>query len=697
VLVLILIQGMSGLCLHAQTGTPAADPPQAGPANQTTQPAQTTQGPAAQGQAARDQAAQAPAASTPSSSTANSDNTKADASQNEKKKRPGDEIKTGKPIQANTLHAQRKAAKLYLAGVKLLEKQQPQQAWNLLKQALELVPDNATYAKSAELARQSAVTQLVQESSREGDKGGNTDAAKLMQQAQAIDPTNPLVLEHLNLLAKDVANTKVGLTANTALGPQAGISETQDTLADGPIVLQPKPIRQSFHVRSNTRQILQDVFRAYGIEASLHDSVQARPVRLDIDDANFADATRALAMLTQTFYEPLDPHRVLVAKDTRENQTLFQRQQMETIYLPGMNEKELQEAVTVAKNVFDAQQAIAETNSGTMTIKAPARTLAAFNKTMEQLEDGKSELDINVKVIELAHVADRETGATFFQQTGVYNVFSEINSVLSQNQSLVQQIISAGLVPNSSTLANQIEILAILVASGQLTGTPFNSGFLPFGGGLTQSILSPGPATLTMSLNSSDTRTLDDIHLQLADQEEGTFKIGERYPIETSSYSSVALPAIAGVSSALAAAASQTVPQIEYQDIGLTFKARPKVLRSNDVALTLDLKITALGGNALNDIPILNSQQVSGVLTLKAGETAVLLSDLSRTESRALSGTPGIADIPGLQDISDITKNQNVARLLILITPRVTRNIQQAGHGPMLIVDKATPSSHSFN
>jgi hypothetical protein len=269
--------------------------------------------------------------------------------------------------------------------------------------------------------------------------------------------------------------------------------------------------------------------------------------------------------------------------------------------------------------------------------------------------------------------------------------------VLSQNQSLVQQIISSGLVPNASTLANQIEILAILVASGQLTGTPFNQGFLPFGGGLTQSILSPGPAKLTMSLNSSDTRTLDDIHLQLADQEEGTFKIGERYPIETSSYSSVALPAIAGISSALASAASQTVPQIEYQDIGLTFKATPKVLRSNDVALTVDLKITALGGTALNDIPILNNQQISGVLTLKAGETAVLLSDLSRTESRALSGLPGVSDIPGLQDISDITKDQNVARLLILVTPTVLRNIQQAGHGPMMMVDRGTPSSHSFN
>jgi type II secretory pathway component GspD/PulD (secretin) len=179
--------------------------------------------------------------------------------------------------------------------------------------------------------------------------------------------------------------------------------------------------------------------------------------------------------------------------------------------------------------------------------------------------------------------------------------------------------------------------------------------------------------------------------MRLSDDEAGTFKIGERYPIETSSYSSVALPAISGISSAAvtAAAQSQTIPQIQYEDLGLTLKATPKILRSNDVAMSVELKIESLGGTALNDIPILNSQQFTGVLTMREGETAVLVSDLSRQESRALSGLPGISDIPGLQDVSDIARNQNVARLLILITPSVVRGPKQLTHGPMLMVDKS--------
>ena len=425
--------------------------------------------------------------------------------------------------------------------------------------------------------------------------------------------------------------------------------------------------------------------------------MQSKQVRLDLDDVPFLKATQILNMLTHTFFEPLDPHRVIVAMDTRDNRLQFQRLEMETVYLPGLNDKEMTEVSNIARNVFDAQQAVIEPTAGTITLRASNTVLNAFNRTLESLEDGKSEMDLNVKVIQLSHITMQETGTTFFQQTGVYNLASEASSIISQNESAVQQIIATGLVPNANGIANQIKIIAILLAAGQLTGAPFNQGLIPFGNGLTSSLAAISSANLTMSLNSSDTRVLDDIHLQLADQEEGTFKVGQRYPIETSSYSSVALPAVAGVSSALAAAAAQTVPQIEYQDIGLTLKATPKVMRSNEVALALDLKITALGGASLNDIPILNNQSVTGVLTVKAGETAILVSDLSRAESRALNGLPGVSDIPGLEDISDITRDQNVARLLILVTPTVTRNIKIAGRGPRLRIERATPSSHSFN
>ena len=631
----------------------------------------------------------APPASTVSGSVSASQPAAKDSGKKAAKASKEVDVTTGGPVKAGTVRAQRKAAKLYMAGVKLLEKQQPEMAWDLLKEASSLEPDNSIYVRAAELARQSAVTQLVQQASRDKSRAeageGPNDAAKLLQHALDIDPESPAVQEHLSQLAGMADAGPVGITAVSAQAPET-------PLADGPIRLEPSKDKHSFHIRSSERQVALEVFRGYGIQALIHDSVESKQVRLDVDDATFAQATNVLGLVTHTFYEALDPHRVVVARDTRENRTQLMRQDTETVYMPGLSDKDLKSVSDLARNVFNADKAVDEPTRGTMTIKAPTRSMDAFNRTVGELEDGSNQLDLNVKVIELTHVSDRETGATLLQQTGVSNAYSEINSIINQNQTLVQQIITSGLVPNASTLNNEIEIIGILLASGQLTGTVFNQGFALFGNGISSSLLSPSPATLTFSVNSSDTRVLDDIHMRLQDDEAGTFKIGERYPIETSSYSSVALPTVSGLSTSAitAAAESQTVPQIQYEDIGLTLKATPKVLRSNDVAITLELKIESLGGSSLNDIPILNSQQFAGVLTMRNGETAVLVSDLSKQESKAMNGLPGIGDIPGLQDVNDIVRSQNVARLLILVTPSVLRGPKQMGHGPMLIVDKSS-------
>ncbi len=60
--------------------------------------------------------------------------------------------------------------------------------------------------------------------------------------------------------------------------------------------------------------MIQEVFKAYGLETTLDESIKPAQVRLDMDDATFEEATRVLGMLTQRFYVPLDPHRVLVVK-----------------------------------------------------------------------------------------------------------------------------------------------------------------------------------------------------------------------------------------------------------------------------------------------------------------------------------------------------------------------------------------------
>ncbi|MGA7108546.1 MAG: hypothetical protein WBY75_12455, partial [Terracidiphilus sp.] len=276
---------------------------------------------------------------------------------------------------------------------------------------------------------------------------------------------------------------------------------------------------------------------------------------------------------------------------------------------------------------------------------------------------------------------------------------AEEQSILKANQSLVQQIISSGLAAPGDTLA----ILGILLASGQVSSSIFSNGIALFGGGLTLSGVSPGPVTLNMNLNSSDTKELDDVQLRLGDDQDETIRSGSRYPILQASYSGLAtngvnIPGLntagtsSGLSSLLSSIAGSTtqIPQVQYQDIGLTVKANSKVMRNGDVALTLDMKITALSGAVSNSIPVLNNRSYSGVVTLKNGEGAVIMSELDKDESVAVSGTPGLTQIPGLNNVTSKNAQSDYATLMMILTPRLITGPKLPASAQAIRVERST-------
>jgi len=404
-------------------------------------------------------------------------------------------------------------------------------------------------------------------------------------------------------------------------------------------------------------------------------------------------------MATHTFFVPLDAHQVLVADDTRGNRDKLMPQESETVYLSGLSADEMTEVSTLAKEVFQAKQAQLSQSQHSLTLRAPASTLDAFNATMRSLIEGRSQVLVDVRMIQVAHTSTRNTGTQLPQSISAFNVFAEEQSLLSQNASLVQEIISSGLAASNDPLA----ILGILIASGQVSSPLLTSGFALFGGGLTESALAPGAATFNLNLNTSDSRELDQIELRMEDGQDETIKEGERYPIQTASYGNLSsnvpkIPGLtgAGSSSALSSLLSSltssvpNVPMVQYQDLGLNLKVNPRVLRDGDVALSIDLKLDALAGSSIDGNPILDNRAYSGVVALRAGEAAVVATEMDKSQSLAISGTPGISEIPGLNDVSSKDLQRNYATLVIVMTPHVIRGTQAAGHTAMMRVERGT-------
>ncbi len=577
-----------------------------------------------------------------------------------------------------------RAAKIYTKGLKAMDTGDPRNAAEDFSQAAELDPGNRDYQGAAEVARQHLLTQLVQEAAKARLAGHDDVARAKLQEALKIDPHNLIVTQHIAELAD-------ALGASAPASPYTA-SEYSNT------VLAPNGGRHDFHVRTNASELLRQIFTAYGLTVMIDESVRPQTVRMDADGLGFRKAAELANLLTRTFYVPLDPTRVLIAADTKENRQKYERQYEETVYLPGMTPTELSDIGNVVKNIFEAQQSIVQPTAGTVTLRAPEPTLRAVNRMIAGLTGGKGQVLLDVRIYEIGKLRARNIGIQLPQQVTIFNIPTEVSKILSENQGLVDQIISSGLAKpgDYSTIA------AILIASGAITGGILTEPFAVFGGGITQEGLVLGTTTVNLSLNTADSRMLDQIQLRAGDQDAATLRAGTRYPIITSIYSTSTIgsniPGLTspGLSSTLAnlgiqlptSAAPSVTPQIQYEDLGLTLKATPRIQRSREITLSLDMKVEALGTGQYNGLPVLNNRVFTGTITVPEGKTAVLVSGLSRQESRAVSGLPGVSEIPGFRSTTNTDVQLDVSNLMVMITPHLVRMRGTESADPMVMLPR---------
>ncbi len=602
------------------------------------------------------------------------------------------------PPPAPTKRETQEAEDAYLAGVRQLDRGNLAGAEKQFLKAAGIIPTKAEYIQAATLAHEHRVTELVQNAGRARMLGHPEKADSLLAEARQLDPQNSIVSQHTDAVeARSTFRPEIEAAATDPQDPFVG----QISRIAGPITLSPSASQQEFHLRADTQQVLRQVFSQYGIRAAFDDSVERQNLRLDLDAVTYAQASSIVLSMAHAFAIPLDSQTVLIAKDTSENRQKFERQLQETIYIPGFTSSQMKELGTVVQSVFDVRKASVLSDGGKIIVRAPEDTLTAINMTLADLVDGGAEVVLDINLYTVDRTQQRNVGVQLPQQLGVYNAESAANQIVTSNQSLVDQAIAQGLVPAD---ANNITIALALISSGLVQSSLLANTIGFFGGGLTTSGVTTNTATtFNLALSSSDTRALNTIKLRLGDRETGTFRSGTRYPIITSTYTS----GIPGNSASLAgvtvngvsaqdlinqASTSVTIPQIQFEDLGLTLKATPTVQKSGKVSMQLDLKIEALAGGVINSIPILTNRQYVSMVTVKDGESALLASSLSRTELGAISGLPGLGELPGFQTAtSNKVSELDTSELVLQITPHVVRHRSDNTAGPRIAFEQRLP------
>ena len=550
----------------------------------------------------------------------------------------------------------KEAGEAFAKGLKLQREKRQDEAFDQFETAARLVPKDVQYVTAREMTRQQLVFDHLERGNAEMQENRQIEALAEFRTALHLDPQNKFAQQRLA--------DAMGEWAPKSVSAAQVVEDTEE------LRVAPSTARADFHYLGDGRGLLTQVAAAFGVTASFDDSVVSRQVRFNLGGADFYTAMAAACHMTHTFWTPMDSKQILLAAESAQNHRQFDRMALRTFYLPSVSSpQELNDIANVLRNLFEIRLVTPQPGSSTIVVRAQRDVLDAATQVIEGLGDSRPQVMLDVHVYEIANTLTRNMGLQIPNNFKLFNIpAGALAALAGQNiQDLINQLISTGGI-NQAGSQSLSALLAQL--SGQQSSI-FSNPLATFGGGLTLMGLSLGTAGAQLSLNESTVKTLEHATLRVAQGSDATFRVGTRVPILNASFAPVFnTPAVASVIQNNSF--QSPFPSFNYEDVGLSIKAKPLVNGNSDVSLALELQFRALQSQSFNGVPVISNREYKGSIVLMDGEPAVVAGSVTHNEQRSLNGIPGLGSVPGLNHVmTSNSKENDEDELLIVITPRV--------------------------
>ena len=144
-------------------------------------------------------------------------------------------------------------------------------------------------------------------------------------------------------------------------------------------------------------------------------------------------------------------------------------------------------------------------------------------------------------------------------------------------------------------------------------------------------------------MGDTDTKMLQNPQVRALDNQKATLKIGERVPVATGSFQ----PGIGGVG-----INPLVNTQFQYLDVGVNIDVTPHVHADREITLKITMEISSVvGQSSIGGIsqPIIGQKKIEHEIRLKDGESSLIGGILDDSQTKSLSGIPGLAQIPILR------------------------------------------------
>jgi general secretion pathway protein D len=148
-----------------------------------------------------------------------------------------------------------------------------------------------------------------------------------------------------------------------------------------------------------------------------------------------------------------------------------------------------------------------------------------------------------------------------------------------------------------------------------------------------------------------------------------TLQVGDRVPIATEQ--------AVGVTTS----SSAIVNSIQYQDTGVILKVTPRVNHGGLVMMDIAQEVSDVANTTSSNIdsPTIQQRKISSSVAVQDGQTVALGGLIRDSHTDGRSGIPYLSRIPVLGALfGDTSNNRTRTELIVLITPHVVENMDQA-------------------
>jgi general secretion pathway protein D len=513
--------------------------------------------------------------------------------------------------------------------------------------ALKSDPLNTEYKLKLTRMRFEAGQYHVDQGRKLREMGNLQLALAEFQKALMIDPASPIAQQEI----KNTMDALAKNAAEKAAQPTAPAEEQPKTMAGPP---QLKPLSRApinLKMTNDSRVIFDTVAKLAGLTVVFDPDFTSRRIAAELTDVTLEQAMDIVALESKAFWKPVTNDIIFVAPDQAQKRRDYEEEVVRTIYLRNtILPQDLTEIVNGLRQLLDLRRVQQFNAQNAIIVRDTPDKVMLAEKIVNDIDKPKAEVVVQFSVLQARRDRVRDLGIN--PGTSASLTFTPPNATTTTN---------TGTGTTNGTTTNNNTGLALNQLRSVGTGD--------------YSITLPS-ATATALLTDSQTRIIDDPEIRMVDGQDAKLRIGDRVPVATGSFQAGVGVGATGAGGSIVNPLVNT--QFQYLDVGVIVDVTPRIHSDNrEVSLKLSVEVSSVTGQqnigGINQ-PVISTRKIEHDVRLQDGEVNVLGGLIERTNSRSITGWPGLSQIPFLRYFTSQENVENEDQeVLIVVTPHIIR------------------------